>query len=1082
MSRSLTFGPFELLNVAGRGGMGVVWRAMHTGDDVEVAIKLLHAGSVEESALHREVEATASLNHPGIISVYDYGRLPADLPVTPDLPREAPFFVMEYLPGGSLGQISTALNWTGARSVLLHLLDALAHAHARHVAHLDLKPANVLRDGNGDWRLVDFGIANVAQEPGKVVGTPQYMAPEQLRGDMAAIGPRSDLFALGTLAWRLVTGTAPRGGTPSAIFSQALAGSLGPFETRFRTPPQLEPWLRRLMEPDPGDRFPTAADAAHALASMPTFTSRRAPMDDMPVQDASSTFTLDAVTAAFDAQPQASPGEGSHQAFERPPCPESWRQTDPTPRPPSSLGLGLFAVRPLPFVGRWAERDVLWSALLDVHRHPKARWVALHGGRGIGRTRLGEWVIQRAHELGSAAVWHLDFSEPDPLRSMLLTGLGPGVPSPEVLASRLDSSIDTAMVQGLSSWLHDSERPAPDARLALVLRSMAACAPDRPVLLWVDDVDQHDVASRLVEKAAQLDAAVLVVTASREDIPIAHTHVALDRIDNPSMRSLLRGSLGLCEALVHELTERAGGSPRYITQVLTALAERGELEPGPGGYTLAPRTSLTDASEVHQSRVAHWLTNAEDRHAIEVAALLGPYVEQDVWHRALEHAAISPSADLVDRGMRFGWLRVRPKGWAFADAALHSAVTPSVEHHGIWHRACAAALEGTDEYLRLAKHLIEAGDTPAAIPHLRRAAMKANRGGDLSLARRLFGMTGRAQLEVGNREAFAEMLGWEAWMDYQLGEFDKACVQAKEVMAIGSALDSDALLASGAYTLGVVAASRGTAAAKPLLMEAAALYLKSGDTVMAAQAESTAMLSAPVTEREIDRIEEIAEGSGHATVRTMVRRNLAQALIRAGRHKEALTTAMAVTEEFEALGLRQGAVAWLQVAHAQMSLGHFEAAIAAFQTGQRGYVDELGLQSVEIRLAIGLCKLLLRDWEEGARLVRLGARALAHGNSMESLICAEYGLLSSYAWEGDERSFDLGLIAVRGQLSSFGAHIESPLHLHPALAGEVWLERGDLERARIAFEEAGRIAELSGRADPELYRERARASDANEVP
>jgi serine/threonine protein kinase len=118
---------------------------------------------------------------------------------------------MELVRGGTLHDVCGRLRWSACRGVLHGLLDALAHAHARDVLHLDIKPANVLLEPVGEQRvrprLGDFGLSGIAADGRRTAGTPQYMSPEQFRG--RDLGPWSDLYAVGCLAWTLVTGRPP---------------------------------------------------------------------------------------------------------------------------------------------------------------------------------------------------------------------------------------------------------------------------------------------------------------------------------------------------------------------------------------------------------------------------------------------------------------------------------------------------------------------------------------------------------------------------------------------------------------------------------------------------------------------------------------------------------------------------------------------------------------------------------------------------------------------------------------------------------------------------------------------------------
>lgn len=177
----------------GRGGMGRVFRARHDALERSVAVKLLpaeHSADTEFRArFGREARVLASLDHPHIVRVFDFGTTEKD----------EPYLVMELAPGGSIAE-RLPLPMRRAIGVALELCGALAHAHAHGVVHRDIKPANVLIDAKGRAKLTDFGIARLFDAPedsltgtSRVLGTPAYMAPEALRG--ARPDPRLDVVA-----------------------------------------------------------------------------------------------------------------------------------------------------------------------------------------------------------------------------------------------------------------------------------------------------------------------------------------------------------------------------------------------------------------------------------------------------------------------------------------------------------------------------------------------------------------------------------------------------------------------------------------------------------------------------------------------------------------------------------------------------------------------------------------------------------------------------------------------------------------------------------------------------------------------
>lgn len=278
----VTLGPFEVQRRIGRGGMGEVFRGVHVTQRVPVAIKVMTAerARVERyrSSFRREVQAVARLDHPGVVTVFDHGEVDADAARASRgaLSEGEPYLVMELAPQGTLAALRPPLPYAPVRPVLLELLGALAHAHARDVIHRDLKPANVLVTGEGEAprvKLADFGLAHAldrdGDDPGGLAGTARYMAPEQFERRHRDLGPWTDLYALGCVAWELLTGRAPFAGqTLRALAAQHLEAPAPPLPAGCDAPPELDAWLQRLLAKRPRDRFAFAADAAQALAAI----------------------------------------------------------------------------------------------------------------------------------------------------------------------------------------------------------------------------------------------------------------------------------------------------------------------------------------------------------------------------------------------------------------------------------------------------------------------------------------------------------------------------------------------------------------------------------------------------------------------------------------------------------------------------------------------------------------------------------------------------------------------------------------------------------------------------------------------
>ena len=258
-------GPYRVLGELGRGGMGVVYRAHDPGLDRVVALKLLPlggAGAQEVARTRLEARATASLRHPGIVRVLGAGEHGSHLWVAMELVEGEP--LGRRLEGGPLAAPVAA-------RLGLALARALEHAHARGVVHRDLKPDNVLLQADGTPVLIDFGLAKLLGRAslalsvtGEVLGTPSYMAPEQVRGG-GGIGPWTDVYGLGATVYHALSGRPPvEGGSLLERLERVLSAEPDLAPVR-RVAPGLASICARCLAKDPARRYPSARAVADAL-------------------------------------------------------------------------------------------------------------------------------------------------------------------------------------------------------------------------------------------------------------------------------------------------------------------------------------------------------------------------------------------------------------------------------------------------------------------------------------------------------------------------------------------------------------------------------------------------------------------------------------------------------------------------------------------------------------------------------------------------------------------------------------------------------------------------------------------------
>jgi serine/threonine protein kinase len=273
-------GPYRTLRELGRGGMGVVYEAVHRGDGQRVALKLLlqpaHAEEIDLVRFEREIAACASLQHPNLVHYHGAG-----------LHRGWPFLAMEYVEGETL---SERLKRTGpmepeaAVRLVAALARGLASAHALAILHRDIKPDNVMLRGDQPV-LTDFGLALTGgselqrlTNTGVVLGTPTYMAPEQADGEQRAMCPATDVYSLGALLYTLLSGLPPfTGGSLISILHKVVSEpAQPPSRVREGVSAELDQVCLRCLAKDPAERYADAAEFAEALEALAPQESVRA--------------------------------------------------------------------------------------------------------------------------------------------------------------------------------------------------------------------------------------------------------------------------------------------------------------------------------------------------------------------------------------------------------------------------------------------------------------------------------------------------------------------------------------------------------------------------------------------------------------------------------------------------------------------------------------------------------------------------------------------------------------------------------------------------------------------------------------
>lgn len=302
---------YQLIDVLGAGGMGVVFKARQQLVDRDVAMKLLppELGRDETSVsrLTREAKALAKLAHPNIVGTFDFGLTTFD----------QPYLVLEYVVGKQLFDILESerrLEPQRALSIFVQIAEAMDFAHNKGIIHRDLKPQNIMLTDqvrHEQVKILDFGIATLADErqrltrTGQVVGSPIYMSPEYCKGSPATI--RSDIYSLGVLMYRALTGENPhRGKSLQEIFMAKCTTACPSFEQTapgLGISPAIEQVVVRCLEIEPANRFDSMASLASALRALQVRPAAPAAPSPPPAPDSSRKAEATAVL-------QEDPGRG----------------------------------------------------------------------------------------------------------------------------------------------------------------------------------------------------------------------------------------------------------------------------------------------------------------------------------------------------------------------------------------------------------------------------------------------------------------------------------------------------------------------------------------------------------------------------------------------------------------------------------------------------------------------------------------------------------------------------------------------------------------------------------------------------
>ena len=406
-------GSYEVEEEIGRGGMGVVYRAYQPNLQRKVAVKVLLPHLAKDAdfveRFMREARAAAKLHHPGLVTIFDVGELDGTY-----------YFSMQWLQGKTLEDRLTEpgdLPLDEVVSIVSQMASALGYAHQAGVVHRDVKPANVIVDDTGRAVLTDFGIAQAANETrltrvGASVGSPDYMAPEQIQGE--AIDARTDLYSLGVLFHNLLTGEPPyTGEAPIAVAYQHLNAPVpSAREKRPEVPPALDEIVMRMMAKAPEERFQSAEEVLAAL------------QDISGVQVTGPPTGIGSVPIVIAEEGVAEPGL---EAAEEPPA--------------GLLGSTVARVALAVLAATVVAVGIYWGTARDGAADPEAVGAVSSPTEGAGAP---------ASEAGPAA------TRPEPFAGEL--AVEPDLPDLEVWVDGRDSGLRTPAVLALDGEVGDSKR------------------------------------------------------------------------------------------------------------------------------------------------------------------------------------------------------------------------------------------------------------------------------------------------------------------------------------------------------------------------------------------------------------------------------------------------------------------------------------------------------------------------------------------------------------------------------------------------------------------------------------------------
>ncbi len=795
-------GAYLLQELIGVGGMGRVYRGVQNALGRTVALKVIHPHLLGDeqtvARFYNEARAASRLNHPSSVGIIDFGRTDDGIL----------YLVMEHLAGKDLATVIAEegpLPFARIVSIMRRIVSALGEAHALGVIHRDLKPENILilrsRRGDDQVKVVDFGLATItgAQStsittPGLVCGTPDYMSPEQGRGDQ--LDARADLYSLGVMFFELLTDRLPfTDDTPTKVVLRHIHDpipdprEIAPFRD---IPVELADIAKKLLAKDASGRFQSADELDEALRSAVAPPESKAAGAKCPSCGAMNATTVRfcgdcgaRLTGVFAALTK--PGASGHPAART------------STAPPMARG---------PLVGRQAEIEKFVELRTSVH--DRVMWLRLVGEPGVGKTRLmSEFaaraeaaadfvVIAGAHPSWAPVPYH-------PIRTLLakLYDVDPSrlseLPNNAMLDPLVRAGIAEVLdAKGLTGLPGKSRAGAVGAALAQGVRLAARKSGSGLVIMIVDDLHGADGLSQAA-LSALLDneglSSLLLVTGSvpvRESGVAQHAalvNMALRGLDEEESRHFLAGTApDRSRAVSRETTTDPGTRlflPLYLEQVKALGASSAHDE------TLPPR--LADAVMARIERL-----ELPARRLLQTVTVLGERASLEAVRE------LAPGKDLapLDALTRLGLAKITNGDVVIAHPFIRELVEASIpaEARKELHAHALASTASDDAPLEVrAEHAYRAGEPMSALLLLERMGDAALMRGDPHAAVLAF----RRGLDLARREL---MMSGDDALDRAVVTFSRKLGEALE--ALGDYAGADGVLREALELVGPASKER----------------------------------------------------------------------------------------------------------------------------------------------------------------------------------------------------------------------------------------------------------------------------------